>query len=390
MRNPNGYGCIRKLSGKRKRPYGVYITTEFTIAPSVPDIGFLAGILTPDLYNQVEKQYEAYKGKQIPQARQKQKCIGYYETRPDAMIALAEYNKNPFDIDKRNTTFGQIYEILLKEKFNKMKTSTRATYVTAYRYCDSIANIRMVDLRKAHMQKIVDDNSDKSKSTLNNLLKIFHAVYKFAMENDICEKNYSEFVTAESEKEVKQKAPFSREEIETLWDNINWVCNPKKPKTTSGKPYIDMVLIHIYTGIRPGELFKLKKCDIHLEERWIDVGGTKTKAAKRIVPIHKKILPLLEKRMHGESEYLFTSGSGKPFESTVYRNSFFDPMCSHFGMNHTPHECRHTFASFAAASNMNKVLVKKIIGHSSGDLTEDVYTHAFIEDLVEEIDKMNM
>lgn len=65
-------------------------------------------------------------------------------------------------------------------------------------------------------------------------------------------------------------------------------------------------------------------------------------------------------------------------------------MCSHFGMNHTPHECRHTFATFATASNMNKVLIKKIIGHSSGDLTEDVYTHAFIEDLVEEIDKMNI
>ena len=105
MRNPNGYGSIRKLSGKRKRPYGVYITTEFKLAPSVPDIGFLAGILTPDLYDQVQAEYEAYKAKQPLKAKQVQQCIGYYETRPDAMIALAEYNKNPFDIDKKNITF---------------------------------------------------------------------------------------------------------------------------------------------------------------------------------------------------------------------------------------------------------------------------------------------
>lgn len=29
MRNPNGYGTIRKLTGKRKRPFGVYVTTGY-------------------------------------------------------------------------------------------------------------------------------------------------------------------------------------------------------------------------------------------------------------------------------------------------------------------------------------------------------------------------
>lgn len=359
MRNPNSYGCIKKLSGKRRRPFAVYITTGWKMVDG--------------------------KAKQI------QKPIGYYETRPEAMIALAEYNKNPFDIDSRTTTFGDIYETLLKDKFDKMKPSTKAAYVTAYKRCDSIKNIRMVELKKAHMQKIVDDNVDKSKSTLNNLLKLFHAVYKFALENDICEKNYAEFVTAASEKEVKDKTPFSREEIALVWNNLDFVLDPSKPNDTMGKQYMDMVLIHIYTGVRPQELFDLKKEHIHLEERWIDLRGTKTKSAKRVVPIHKKIIPLLEKRMQEASgDYLFTSGRGKVFSGSLYRVQFFTPMCEHFGMNHTPHECRHTFATFAAACNLNKVLVKKIIGHSAGDLTEDIYTHAFIEDLIKEIDKLDI
>lgn len=390
MRNPNGFGSVKKLSGKRRRPFGVYVTTKFEVAQRVPEIDFLENILSADLYAQVTTEYEAYKANQPPVARQVQQCIGYYETRPEAMIALAEYNKNPFDIDKRNTTFGQIYEILLKEKFDKMKPSAKAAYVTAFKRCGEISDIRMIELRKAHMQKIVDDNIDKSKSTLNNLLKLFHAVYKFALENDICEKNYAEFVTAESDKESKAKVPFSREEIEALWNNIEWAYDPYKPHSTLGRPYVDMVLIHIYTGMRPAELFDLKKSDIHLEERWIDLRGTKTKAAKRIVPIHKKIIPLVEKRMQDESEYLFTTGTGKPFSNSLYRQSFFEHLCKQFNMNHTPHECRHTFATFAAASGLNKVLLKKIIGHSAGDLTEDTYTHAFIEDLIIEIDKLSI
>ena len=358
MRNPNGFGTIKKLGGKRRRPFAVYVTTGW--------------------------KYEDGK------AKQSQKPIGYYETRSEAMIALADYNKNPFDLDKRNTTFGQIYEILYQDKFSKMKNSAKQSYVTAFNRCQSIKNIRMYEMRKAHMQKIMDDNINMSRPTLMNVIKLFHAVYKFALENDICEKDYSEFVTVESEKEVGAKTPFSREEIEILWNNIDWIWNPENPNKTTGMCYMDMPLIHIYTGMRPTELFTLKKTDIHIEERWIDLRGTKTKAAKRIVPIHKKIIPLIEARMKTPGEYLFPTSTGKPFTNNSYGSQFFKPMCEHLKLSHTPHECRHTFATFSNASAMNKVLLKKIIGHSSGDLTVDTYTHTFIEDLIAEIDKLNL
>lgn len=391
MRNPNGFGTIRKLSGKRRKPFAVYVTTGFEMAKAVPKIDFLEDILSAELFEQVQAEYDAHLNKVTPKAKQVQKCIGYYETKQLALIALAEYNKQPYDLDTRSTTFGQVYEILLKDKFDKMKPSAKAAYVTAYKRCDSIKDIKMVELKKAHMQKIVDDNSEMSKPSLNNLLKLFNAVYKFSLENDICEKDYASFVTVKSEAEVKDKTPFTREEIELLWNNIDWIADSGKKSKLSGICYMDAVLIHIYTGVRPQELFDLKKQDIHLEERWIDLKGTKTKAAKRIVPIHKKIIPLLEKRIaEAKTEYLFTNNSGSPLYGQVYRQLFFNLMCEHFGFNHTPHECRHTFATFAAASNMNKVLLKKIIGHAAGDLTEDTYTHAFIEDLVREIDKLDI
>ena len=67
MKNYNGYGSISKLSGKRRRPWVVRVTTGW--------------VWDPDLM----------KNKQI------QKCIGYYATRQEAIKALADYNADPFD-----------------------------------------------------------------------------------------------------------------------------------------------------------------------------------------------------------------------------------------------------------------------------------------------------
>ena len=169
IRNPNGYGGIRKLSGKRRRPFAVYITTGMQMSHNLPEIGFLKDILSEDLYSQVEEEYDAYRAKQMPTAKQEQKCIGYYATRQEALIALAEYNKSPYDLDSKKTTFKEIYDILLEQQFGKMKKQAKAAYITAYKKCGEIENVRMSDMRKAHMQKIVDDHAEKSKATQANL-----------------------------------------------------------------------------------------------------------------------------------------------------------------------------------------------------------------------------
>ena len=156
-------------------------------------------------------------------------------------------------------------------------------------------------------------------------------------------------------------------------------------------PMMDSVLVMLYTGVRINELLSIKVDDVHLEERWIDIQGTKTKAARRAVPIHKKILPLLEARLKNcKSKYLFHDNEGNKLTYSRYMDNFYKPFMDRFNIERTPHECRHTFATIAAASDMNVTLKKKIIGHASADITEDTYTHAYIKDLIAEIDKYDL
>lgn len=391
MRHPNGYGSIRKLSGKRKRPFAVYITTGFEMTPAVPEIGFLEGILTPDLYQQVSDQYEEYKAARPQKARQVQKCIGYYETRSGAMIALAEYNKNPFDIDLKNITFEQVYDLLYEKEIKSMSGAGKTVYTNSYNKCDALKKMRIRELRLTHLQDVVDQYSGMSRSTQNNIIVLLHAMYKLCMENDIIEKDYSQFVRITTRAEKKEKTPYSKQEIQTIWDNIDWLQTSPRKNALTGVRMIDSIIIMLYTGVRIGELLDIKIEDVHVGERWIDLRGTKTKAAKRIVPIHKKILPLIKKRLSEcTGEYLFSDNTGKQVSYPRYKRMIFEPFMEDFKINHTPHECRHTFVTVAAASGMNKILLKKIIGHASSDITESVYTHAYIEDLIAEIDKYDL
>lgn len=371
MRNPNGYGCIRKLTGKRRKPYGVYITTGYTLEAPVPGIDFLQDILTPETFEIVTAEYNAYREKLIPVARQQQACLGYYATRQEAMIALADYNKSPYDLNKREVTFEQAYSLLHESSIKDMGKSSYRAYTGAYKKCESLTKMRMCEIRTAHLQEVVDRNSNMSHSTQNNIIVLFHAIFNLCLMNDFCEKDYSKFVVIKTAAKKKDKTPFSKEEVRTLWS-----CSDLIAETT---------LVMIYTGMRISELLNVKKSSVHIDERWIDLQGTKTRAARRAVPLHKDILPIVKEWMSLPGSLLIPGEL--PYRKYRLR---FDALMEQCGTSHTPHECRHTFVSIAAASEINPVLLKKIVGHATSDVTEGIYTHAYIADLVSEIDKFSI
>lgn len=53
---------------------------------------------------------------------------------------------------------------------------------------------------------------------------------------------------------------------------------------------------------------------------------------------------------------------------------------------HTPHECRHTLATWFDNVKANAHCVKLILGHAEKDITKGVYTHKTIAQLRKTID----
>ena len=125
---------------------------------------------------------------------------------------------------------------------------------------------------------------------MKNIIKVmFNQILDYAIEYELIDKNYARdfSISKEDRKEMAEKReshiPYTDEEMEKLWQNIN------------SNPIIDIILIQCYTGWRPKELEIMKISDVDLGLRTMK-GGVKTKAGKnRIVPIHSKIYELVRK-----------------------------------------------------------------------------------------------
>ena len=329
MKNPNGYGTVVKLSGNRRNPFAVRKTMGWN-----------------------DKGHPIY----LP--------IGYAASRENGMIMLAEYNKSPWDIDAEKTTLESLWELFQEKKMLKMGKSTKGSLASAFKHCDKIKAMKYKDIKSFHMQDVID-GCGLGYSTQWAIKNLFGHLDKFALEIDIINKSYSILTTAEPIPETSKK-PFTDKEVEKVWK-------------VKEREWVDSVLLFLYTGFRISELLGIKIANVDLEARTIQ-GGTKTKAGKdRIVPIHSKIFELVQRRVQEENEYLI-SLDGKNLTSSKYYE-FWNSIMTELELNHTPHECRHTFRSRLDSAGANKVCIDLMMGHKSKEVGERVYTHKTLQEL---------
>ena len=377
MKSPSGYGSVAKMSGKRRNPYRVQITTGWEFVKD--EDGELV----------LDKNGE-------PKTKRIRKTMGYYPTRKAAMIALAEYNKTPYDLDTNTVTWLDVWNKWGPAAIENASKTLAQQLSKAHDRCAPLYSMRMKDIRKGHMQTLLDGVSHMSSTVQTRLKYVMQHNFKWALENDVVAKDYSQFLSTDvKQKEEALHFPFATEEIKKLWTYQNelfpfTIARGSKPATTVQAA--NAMLVLLYTGMRVMELGELKAADVHLEERYIDLRGTKTAAARRIVPIHKDVAPILAALMADGGEYVVVSSAGKPVAYQQWLRKILDPINEILGVVHTLHDTRHTFISAAERSGLdaNSIILKRIVGHSTGGNTTALYTHKNIDDLLAAIDKVEI
>lgn len=340
---PNKYGIIEKLSGNRRNPYRVRKTIGWD-----------------------------------ENGVQKRQTIGYFETRQQALQALALFNENPYNIDAKKITVKELHQKWQDEKYPKISKKTHQVYNMCWNYCQDIKDIPFVDIRLTHLQAIVDGMGDKW-SAKKAFKIMWHQMYDYAIKHDIDIKKYSEYIDIGKKTTKLVRIPFEEEEIDTLWDNVDRM------------DFIDTILILIYTGLRISELLDIKIENVHIDKEYM-IGGLKTEAGiNRVIPLHKRIIPLIQryynKAVKTGCKYLIVNSLGKQMKYSNYRREKWDIMMEQleFSKKHKPHDTRHTFATRMDRTPANKLCIKRIMGHASTDITDKVYTHKDIEELIEAV-----
>ena len=325
-----------KLSGNRRRPYGARITIE-----------------------RDERGYPVYK------------FLSYHAKREDAIMALALYNKDPYDVEAAKITLRELYEKWLEraEQQGKLSKSSVGSIKAAFKHCKTLHGNTYKSIKAFMMQSCID-NCGKSYSTQGAIKTMWLHLDKFALELDIIQKMYSELITS-APIPPTSKIPFTDEEVDLLWKHAD-------------EPWVDTILIFMYSGWRINELLGMKREDVNMEAGTMK-GGLKTKSGiGRLVPVHSKVFDMVKRRYDEGGKYLLSVNGKKVSQSQYY--IFWHDIMNRLGIVHngnspTPHECRHTFRSRLDSANGNRACVNRLMGHVSSDVGLQTYTHKTIDEL---------
>jgi len=173
--------------------------------------------------------------------------------------------------------------------------------------------------------------------------------------------------------------------------------------TASGDRFEALYVVALTTGMRLGELLALKWRDIDLEKaklqvrasvRYLKGGGyaftePKTKYGRRSIALTSAAKTALRTHRKRQNEERLRVGPGWQDAELVFPNSIgtvmdgkrltqreFHPLLQLAGLSHIRfHDLRHTCATTLLGSGINPKAVSEMLGHSSINITLNLYGH---------------
>lgn len=312
MRRANGEGSVFKMKGNRRRPY-VARTSK----------------------GKNEKGFQVYN------------WIGYYATKKEALTALENYNRKPYDT---RATLQEMFDRWAADDLPDLREGSQKIYKSAWKHCAPISSMKMAEIRLNDLQAIV---APLNKSVGSSVKVLLSHLFGYAVRHEVITAdryNLVQFVKVSQDRgNMVERRVFTPEELERVTDPV--------------------VKILLYTGLRAGELLNLKAEDIHLAERWLYVREAKTAAGVRVVPIAEKIVPCFD---------------ALPVSMNYQRLNY---VIAHL-YGHRPHDTRHTFISRMADLGVDERITKAIVGHAGSGVTETVYTHLNLRPLLDAVNRL--
>lgn len=346
----------------------------------------------------------------------KYKRIVTFPKKPYPLVSV-ENPKNEVveKVKKENYTFKQLYEKFKEEKMlTKDEAQLEKTYhirsknkpfgrqycrtlVTAFHNSKELYDKVYKDLRASDFNEHLK-NSKRGPGSQRQMVNLYMNLDKYALEEDIIEKGYAQFITAitcnrkeikkAKDKKVEKERLFTYEQIDYLWNLTLRSEGLKKEEKQKREQFIrDFWLMLLYCGCRADELLSVYTANVFLDDGYF-IGGLKTDAGiNRTIPIHPIVKPLWEKYYNPKNEFLFMQPNGNKVDYDYYlyhyKHNFKDLHPELAG--HTAHDARHMLRDALRKLNVKPIIINAILGHSNDDVGEDIYSHVSIEEKIEAI-----
>ncbi|MDD3570984.1 MAG: tyrosine-type recombinase/integrase [Lachnospiraceae bacterium] len=312
---------------------------------------------------------------------------------------------------------------------NSVEKTTYNSYVTTCKQINKVlGKIRLSEVKQITLQRFFNEIAiEYKKGTIKLIVVVLKAMITQAMNNGYLTDNPIKGLKLPVNLEKKLQRVLSIGEqklfIQYLRSNYHYA----------------IVQTCIMTGLRIGEVMALTWDDIDFEKNCIHVNKSisynnfngenctffvkppKTKSSIRCIPIKAELKLILQNHLNNQiilkessmwcpinefTNLVFTTKTGAPFtqaqifncltavvkkinkeEKTkaIEENRIFDEF-----LPVHPHSLRHTFATRCFEAGMSPKTVQYLMGHSSINMTMDLYTHVTEEHKKDEFERVIM
>ena len=145
------------------------------------------------------------------------------------------------------------------------------------------APLKDIWIPELKLYRIQRSNQDAANATINRETAVWSGIFRVAIENQIIDANQCRQIKKLSEKSSERQAYLGLEDVQ----RVMAVC----PLW-----YQDFIWLSYLTGMRKGEIARLRWSHVHIKRRLITFHATETKEGKsKRVPIHRDLIPLFER-----------------------------------------------------------------------------------------------
>jgi integrase len=137
------------------------------------------------------------------------------------------------------------------------------------------------------------------------------------------------------------------------------------------------IRVALLTGLRQGEILRLRRYDVDRERRLIHVSSETKNHHSRLVPYPAALEPLLEELLPDEGrpdQFVFARPDGEAFKRCHIVNGFRKAVRAAELHDCTFHDTRRTYASRLVNRGVSLPMIAKLLGHGATYVTER-YAH---------------
>ena len=266
------------------------------------------------------------------------------------------------------------------------KTSLRAATVRMYRGAYNVhimpvlGRMELRDVRPIHIRKVMASVADKSESLQHKVLLTMRQLFETARLNALILRNPCDGIKITPHAKSTGRKYLTQQQAVQL---MQAVTDPR------ARVFCALCL---YAGLRKEEALGLHWSDIGPASMAITRGVTfpdgnqpdprmelKNKASRRVLPIPQKLRQILDTTPR-TSVYVVPSADGGVMTSTAYQRLWKNAVAARVDFPVHAHMLRHTYATTLYHAGVDLRTSQQLLGHSSIQMTAEIYTHLEAED----------